>query len=351
MLRPPIIIPASFVHGMLSGLQAQGAAARIGVDEALAESGIPAAAFRQGSAQITAAQYVALFRLLMERMDDECLGLLSRPLKPGSFALTVHSTLGAPTLGAALRRLARSFGLLQDDVALVNRRHGELAGLVLDFADPKLEGQEFLHGLLLRVFWRLLAWLHGARLAPRHFDFSFAAPPHAASYPQVFPGTLAFGQPHSAVWFDAAALAAPMRRSDRALRSFLQGAPANVIEPWLSVQTLSSRVRALLEQRRPEWPELAAVARALHMSASTLQRNLAAEGGSFQALKDGLRRDLAIQCLNTDAQPLAAIAADLGFADSAAFQRAFKAWTGSAPGRYRRLGPARACAGAVAKPP
>ena len=65
------------------------------------------------------------------------------------------------------------------------------------------------------------------------------------------------------------------------------------------------------------------MADALHMAASTLQRRLAADGTSSQAHKDALRRDLAIVRLNTSNVPLTALAFDLGFSDSAAFQRAF----------------------------
>jgi AraC-like DNA-binding protein len=72
------------------------------------------------------------------------------------------------------------------------------------------------------------------------------------------------------------------------------------------------------------------------MAASTLQRRLAMDGTSFQSLKDELRRDLAIVRLHTSTASLSALADELGFADSTAFQRAFKKWTGSAPGSYRR---------------
>ena len=71
------------------------------------------------------------------------------------------------------------------------------------------------------------------------------------------------------------------------------------------------------------------------MSPSTLQRRLALEGISYQSLKDELRRDTAITRLTNSTVSLTQLAFELGFADSAAFQRAFKGWTGSAPGAYR----------------
>jgi AraC-like DNA-binding protein len=74
----------------------------------------------------------------------------------------------------------------------------------------------------------------------------------------------------------------------------------------------------------------------MHMSRATLQRQLAAEGSNLQRIKDGLRRDLAIARLSTSDTGLAGIAAELGFSDSGAFQRAFKQWTGKACGEYRR---------------
>jgi methylphosphotriester-DNA--protein-cysteine methyltransferase len=57
---------------------------------------------------------------------------------------------------------------------------------------------------------------------------------------------------------------------------------------------------------------------------------------AFQAIKDAWRRDLAIDRLAKTRQAVADIAAELGFADSAAFYRAFLRWTGMAPAHYRR---------------
>ena len=334
MLHPPVTIPIAFLHGMLSGVRARG----LVCDAFLADACIAPELLQQAGARVTAQQYVALFRALIDRLDDDAIGLLSRPLRRGSFALAARSAIGAPTLEVAIRRVARTFRLLQDDVVLEPLHEGALAGLALRFSAPALGRPNFLHELLLRVFWRLLAWLAGGSLPAARFDFAFDSPPYAGSYGKVFPAPLRFEQSQSAFWFDALRLQDAVRRDETALRAFLADAQANVIVPRRA-DAVSARVRSHLQRTQPAWPDLAATADALHLSTATLQRRLAAEGASFQSLKDELRRDMAIVRLNASSVSLAALADELGFADSAAFQRAFKNWTGSAPGIYRRGGP------------
>lgn len=334
MVRPPVTVPIAFVHGILSGVRARGEPC----DTYLEDAGIAPELLEQVSARVTADQYVALFRSLTERRNDDVLGFLSRPLKRGSLALVIRSTLGAGSLEVAMRRAASTFGLLQDDVALETVRDGALAGWALRFTDPAIARQIFLHELLLRVFWRMLAWLAGGKLPAARFDFAFETPPYAGSYGKIFPAPLRFGRQRSALWFDATLLLHPVRRDEAALRAFLVDAQVYVIVPRRGDDAVSARVRSHLQQARPAWPDLVATADALHMSPATLQRRLAVEGASFQSLKDELRRDLAIVRLNSSTVPLSALAFELGFADSAAFQRAFKSWTGSPPGVYRRGG-------------
>ena len=329
--HPPVTIPIAFVHGMLSGMQGRGPLG----DECLADAGIARELLLQVAARVTSDQYVALFRLLVERLDDDALGLLSRPFKRGSFALVARSAMGATTLEVAIRRIAHTFRLLQDDVVLEFLREGALAGLGLRFTDPSFTQRAFLHEMLLRVFWRLLAWLAGGRLHATRFDFAFESPPYVGSYGKVFPAPLSFGQRQSAFWFDQVRLKEPVRRDESALRAFLSDAQANVVVPRRGSDEVSTRVRSHLQLTQPAWPDLSATAESLHMTTATVQRRLASEGTSFQSLKDELRRDIAIVRLSTSPISLGELAYEMGFADSAAFQRAFKGWTGSAPGAYR----------------
>jgi len=79
-----------------------------------------------------------------------------------------------------------------------------------------------------------------------------------------------------------------------------------------------------------------AVAARLGMSRRTLQRRLKEEDVVFKELVDTVRRRMALRYMENPALGLAEIAFLCGFSEPAAFTRAFRRWTGSAPRDYRR---------------
>jgi AraC-like DNA-binding protein len=331
MLKPPITVSMAFVQGMLCGVAARG----VSRNDLLVEAGIDPDLLEQIGARVTGEQYIDLFRLVAKSLNDDGLGFFSRPLKRGSLLLMVRSALGAPNLEVGMRRISRTFYLLQDDVEMVQVQEDGLAGWSMVFADPLRKFPEFMHEALLRIFWRVLGWLVVSRLPVDHFDLAFPCPFYADHYGKVLPGPLRFDQPRSAFWFDAKYLKEPIRRDEAQLRSFMLNVQCNVVLPRRIEDEIGGKVRSYLQQHIPLWPDLAATAQALYMSVSTLQRHLGTEGTSFQALKNELRRDMAVSRLNTSNVSLAVLASELGFTDCATFQRAFKSWTGSAPGAYR----------------
>ncbi|MGH8455084.1 MAG: helix-turn-helix domain-containing protein, partial [Nevskiales bacterium] len=99
---------------------------------------------------------------------------------------------------------------------------------------------------------------------------------------------------------------------------------------------ISEKVRAELITRLPAGePSRADVATALHFSEKTLQRRLRDEDSSYQVILDETRRELAQQYLREGRVSVCEITFRLGFSDQSSFTRAFKRWTGRAPGEFR----------------
>ena len=88
--NPGAYIAPIFVFGLLSGMEGMD----VDVDGYLRQAGVDPKALRTpGDPGVTPIQYVALFYALMHGLKDECVGLFSRPFKPGSFALTAREGL------------------------------------------------------------------------------------------------------------------------------------------------------------------------------------------------------------------------------------------------------------------
>ena len=100
------------------------------------------------------------------------------------------------------------------------------------------------------------------------------------------------------------------------------------------------RVRTYLSQTDWDNANLTGAANAMHMTPRTLIRKLEADGTTFQAIKDALRRDIAIRHLQVGQHSVEAIAHEVGFSSAANFHKAFQRWTGNTPSSYRRRQPA-----------
>jgi AraC-like DNA-binding protein len=97
-----------------------------------------------------------------------------------------------------------------------------------------------------------------------------------------------------------------------------------------------TQVRQRIRERLPSGvPSQAEVARALALSPRTLARRLEEAQTSFTALLDETRRSLAEQYLQRTDFSVAEVAYLVGFAESSSFNRAFRRWTGRAPGDAR----------------
>ena len=98
-------------------------------------------------------------------------------------------------------------------------------------------------------------------------------------------------------------------------------------------------MRQAIETQLPQGdPDPAVIAKRVGMSLRNMQRKLAEEGSSFQALLDEIRAALARSYLDEGRYSVSEITYLLGFAGVSNFSRAFKRWTGVSPSAYRQSG-------------
>jgi len=88
--------------------------------------------------------------------------------------------------------------------------------------------------------------------------------------------------------------------------------------------------------RSAGWLTIGDVAKLAELSVRTLQRKLAEEGADFSDVVEQVRHELAVDLLENTDVTLTEIAGELGYSTLPNFSRAFKRWTGTSPGEFRR---------------
>ena len=285
--------------------------------------------------RVTLDQIVCLYQIAAIETGDEMMGLWSRPIRPRALQHLLTSVREATSLASALFRFSTFWNLLLDDhqFTLI-----EAEGALTLRLEPQGEqtAQRFGHMLILKLAHGLLSWLARYEVPVAGVGFAFAPPVFEEDYAVVFPAAVQFGHAATSISFSLDVLGPVQPRPSADLDRFLENAPRDWIFTRSRQHTQSLRVRTYLSQTDWDSANLTGAAGAMHMTPRTLIRKLEADGTTFQAIKDGLRRDIAIRHLQTGQLSVEAIAHEVGFSSAANFHKAFQRWTGTTPSAYRR---------------
>jgi AraC-like DNA-binding protein len=329
-----ITVSGHFIHEMLAFTKSRHGMSA--VNAALAEAGIPSSLLVQSEARITRPQFVALYKSVAATLDDEMLGLWSRPIRGGTLKYLMLSLLDAPTILIALNRFVRFWNLLLDDYRLHMSRRNDWVRIALVKRTPDAAVRHLGHELMMKLVHGVASWLLGREIAILRVELAFPRPRHADDYVFLYPGEVCFDAGESCIYLSERDCASSFERQKHQLWLFLKRAPEDWTFSSFNRGSLSAKAREYLEPRLGQAPTIRELGTNLHLSVRTLNRKFAEEGTHFQLVKDALRRDIAVHRLTHSDVPVASLSLDLGFSNPAAFCRAFKDWTGSTPTAYRK---------------
>ncbi len=171
--------------------------------------------------------------------------------------------------------------------------------------------------------------LHLMREQPENLDH----------YQAVFNCPIKFNSEEAAIFFSKKALHYPIPSANGTLFSQFEQLLNDRLPKHPRHQRISSlkqRVRLYLKSLPMDvFPSLKETAAHVCMSTSCFKKHLQAEQTNFQYLADQVKQEQAFRLLKNQELSLKEIAFYLGFANSSAFNRAFKRWTGQNPKDYR----------------
>ncbi len=304
----------------------------------LARHHVPPAAVDTDDALIPAATAGRVLESAAARLQCPDLGLrLAEQQDTGVLGPLAVAIENSPTLGSALECASRFLFVHSPAlrVAQIPDPEGRPAvvGLYYGSAEPQPLPPQVVD-LGLGLFHRIIVLLHGGGYGLRtvHLPHPPIAP--VSRYVEFFGTDTRFERPAAVLRVPVQLLGAPVPGGNRLLRDVaLDYLGSHFSAPE---QTVTARVRLLLTRSLGTAPvSLASIARLVQTHPRTLQRRLAAEGTSFEATLDDVRRDAAHHLITRTDLPFTQVTGMVGLTEQSALTRAAHRWFGRSPRALR----------------
>jgi AraC-like DNA-binding protein len=326
---PDLWVASSLAKGLLDFAAAQGAAP----EALLQQAGIDAADIDRADKHLKVERYIALMRAAKEMTGNPALALdFGEQFEMGEMAI-VGVFVRPDCSGDAQEEMKQApqltiqIQLASGERLRLMRREGRLwlvDGRRATTGFPELAESAFAR--LVSAARRL-----GIQTPVSEVRLTYPAPAHRAEYDRVFKVPVVFGSEWNAMQIDEALISLPVALQPQQFLGALGESVNTLVGRVGSSNTMRSRVeRALAPLLATGEANMVTVAKHLRTSRQSLHRKLKAEGTTFEAVLDDLRRTMALRFLEEDLS-VKETAHAVGFSDATAFSRAFKRWTGNSP--------------------
>jgi AraC-like DNA-binding protein len=272
---------------------------------------------------------------LQRKTGDDCVGLtIGQYIRPTTFHALGYAWLASSTLAGAFRRLERYDKIVStvDNIEVHDYENYTVLTLrtIVDVPEIPQAADAYFMGIV-----KLCQWVSDSHTVPLEVRFRHPDYGRAGDYVTAFGAPVKFGADANQLLFDRSVVEKPLPGENTQLASVNDQVAEHYLET-LDPKIVASQVRSLLLKLLPSGDVTQQrVADRLNRSTSSLQRQLRAEGASFNEVRDDVRKSLAIDYIQEGRLSLNEIAFLVGFSDQSNFSRAFRRWTGKAPKDWR----------------
>lgn len=268
--------------------------------------------------------------------NEPALGVhLGMQMRASAHGYLGFAAMTASTIREALEIAMRFAPTRTSAIALRLHVDADVCALVIEERVPLGAAQELIILALIVGIEQIGSALTGKKL-DGSADVTFSKPANFERFEHLGGHRIRFEQPENQLVFAAASLEHPIVFADPVARRLAQEQCERELEALGYRENLASRVRALVPNPEGGFFSLEEVAAQLGVSPRTLKRRLAEQGTGFSELLEEQQRERALMLLRSPELSLEEVAERVGYSDVANFTRAFRRWTGSTPGAYRR---------------
>ena len=302
-------------------------------------TGLPQTVLLPGDeTRLSGAQQLRIIQNARDISGSPELGLrMGRQLQPASHGPIGYLALSSPDLMTALLAL-RDFLPLRIAIAQVGLELSApwlRCSLELRVEAPP-EDRRMLSECFALLMQAVVVSVLGRHATGARFEFDYEAPSYHSLYQDYFQLPTRFCCPRNQMLIPAELAHTANTANDPGSYRLAQDLCQKLLDevPTNSL-SMSNRVKRLLLSMPPGTASEETVARALFVTKRTLARRLQREGTGYRKIRETLFAELAARHLRDSDLSVEAIAALLGYHDSANFRRACRRWYGISPQELR----------------